>query len=359
MRNWMRNILFLCAALCIFSCSPAEEPDSAGNSSGDPFRVILITDVGGLGDKGFNDSGWAGCQIAEKKLTERGAKIECKVIESREQTDYTDNLNMAAERADVIVALGFLIADSVERVAKHYPDTAFIFIDGKIKGDNIASFDFKSHEAAFLAGILAGYVTETGTVGVMPGMDIPPVEAFASGYQAGVLTYNKLAGKEVKVRSSTIGSFNDPVKAKSIAQALIDNGADILFQLAGNSGLGVIEAVRDAPGRCFAIGVDIDQDDLAPGKILTSVLKRMDKVVSDQILAAYNNQFKGGIFEAGLKDDYTGLTEMVHTRHLVPPEAFETIGQAREAIISGKLIIPKTYEALRAFEAPLDPFKTP
>lgn len=340
--------------LLLLSCSSGtkDQPKPSAGSGEKPFQVILITDVGGRGDKGFNDAGWVGCEDAQRRLSERGVAIEIKAVESREQTDYVDNLNLAAERADAVVALGFLIAESVQQVAPHYPKKSFIFIDGHVTGENVAAFIFKSQEAAFLAGLLAGYVSLTGTIGVMPGMDIPPVEAFAAGYRAGAMTCGALRGREIKVLSATIGSFSDPVKAKSIAQSLLGQKADILFQLAGVSGLGVIEAVRDAPERNWAIGVDIDQDDLAPGKILTSVLKRMDKVVSDQILAVYDHSFHSGVFVVGLKEGYTDLTKMAYTRQLVSPEAKQAVEKARELIASGRLTVPNTYEALKRFQPP-------
>ncbi|MEW6236463.1 MAG: BMP family ABC transporter substrate-binding protein [Candidatus Omnitrophota bacterium] len=344
----------LIATLFFFSCG------QSGHDVGQkPFRVILITDVGGMGDKGFNDAGWAGCQKAKEQLAKRDIMIETDVIESREQTDYVDNLNFAAERADAVVALGALIADAVEQTAKHYPDKAFIFVDGRVKGENVASFDFRSQEAACLAGILAAYSSESGTVAVIPGMDIPPVEAYAAGYKAGVMIANAAGGKNAKAISAVIGSFNDPVKGKSLALSLMNQGADVLFQLAGNSGLGVIDAVKEAPGRRFAIGVDIDQDDLAPGKILTSVLKRMDRGVAEQVIAVYEKKFYGGIVDVGLKENYTGLSEMVYTRSFVPPEALELAKRARELIVSGEMAVPRTYADLETFQPPLERLKGP
>ncbi len=342
--------------LFLISCS-SENQSLHNDTAEESFSVILITDVGGRGDKGFNDAGWEGCEDAKRRLAEQGAEISIRAIESREQTDYVDNLNLASERADVVVALGFLIAESVEQVAPHYPDTSYIFIDGRIQGDNIASFEFKSQEGAFLAGILAGFVTKTNIIGVMPGMDIPPVEAFAAGYRAGGRTAGALQEVDITILKSTIGSFSDPVKAKSIAQTLISQGADVLFQLAGVSGLGVIEAVKEASDQRFAIGVDINQDDLAPGKVLTSVLKRMDKAVSDQIVAAYEGKFEAGIYDVGLKDGYVELTDMVHTRHLVPDKAFTVLDQARKAIISGSIAVPSTFAAEETFELPVEEFQ--
>lgn len=340
----------LCAVLSVFAGCSETGPADSKTPPGE-FKVILITDVGGLGDKGFNDSGWAGCLLAQKKAAERGIPIEIQFVESEEQTDYIPNLNMAAERADAVIALGFLIADAVEKVAAHNPTKHFIFVDGGIEGGNVASIVFRANEAAFLAGILASYVSESGVVGVMPGMDIPPVESFAAGYRAGALTGGALQGKTIQTLSTTIGSFDDPVKAKSIAISLMDQKADILLQLAGNSGLGVIEAVKDAPKRAFVIGVDIDQDDLAPGKILTSILKRMDIIVSEQILTAQAGQFHGGSINAGLKENAVGLTDMRHTRQFVPEVAFPAMEKAKTLIVEDSLSIPHTYAELNAFDA--------
>lgn len=346
MKNW--QVVFLCAAAAsLLGCSGGDP----GAPSVGGFKAILITDVGGLGDKGFNDSGWAGCQLAQKKIVAGGGKIDVQFIESEEQTDYTPNLAMAAERANVVIALGFLIADAVEKTAAHNLNTHFIFVDGIVKGDNIASVVFRSNEAAFLAGLLSSYVSQSGVVGVMPGMDIPPVDSFAAGYRAGALAGGALQGKTIKALSTTIGSFDDPVKAKSIAISLLDQKADIILQLAGNSGLGVIEAIKEAPGRAFAIGVDIDQDDLAPGKILTSILKRMNQVVSDQIIAAQKGEFKGGTIDAGLKEGAVGLTDLRNTKQFVPAEAFPVMDKAKGLIVEGKLAVPHTYAELDAFDA--------
>ncbi|MBN2325920.1 MAG: BMP family ABC transporter substrate-binding protein [Candidatus Omnitrophica bacterium] len=337
--------------LCIIISSLAGCSGAVDAPSSEGFNAILITDIGGLGDKGFNDSGWAGCQIAQKQIREQGGEIDVQFIESEEQTDYSANLNMAAERADVVVALGFLIADAVDKVASYNPGAHFILVDAVVHQDNVAGIIFRANEGAFLAGLLASYVSQTGTVAVMPGMDIPPVDSFAVGYRAGALTGGALQDKEMTILSTTIGSFDDPVKAKSIAVSLMDQKADIILQLAGNSGLGVIEAVKDAPGRAFAIGVDIDQDDLAPGKILTSILKRMDRIVAREIVAAYNREFQGGLSNVGLKEDAVGLSDMRHTRQFVPEEAFSVMDQAKKRIIEGKLEVPRLYEELDSFDA--------
>ena len=329
-----------CALLCLFvvACGKDSSPRS--------FRVTLICDVGGLGDKGFNDAGWAGCQMAEREIP----GIEAKVIQSKEQTDFVPNLSLAAERSDAVVALGFLVIDAVKQVAPRYPNTPFIFVDGLIQAQNVASIDFKSEEASLLAGILSACVTKTGKVATMSGMNIPPVEAFVAGYGAGVLCVNRTLGKKVQVLSKTIGSFNDPVKAKSLAKGLFDGGVDIIFQLAGNSGLGVLEAVKEAPEGHYMIGVDIDQDHLAPGRVLTSVLKRMDLMVFREIRKAHEGTFTGGEYYVGLAEEAMALTEMRYTKHLIPEHVHIMMKRAREAIVAGRLVPPRTEEDLKTFE---------
>ena len=188
----------------------------------------------------------------------------------------------------------------------------------------------------------------------MPGMEIPPVEAFANGYRAGAKTGGALLNKQIQVLNSTIGSFTDPVKAKSLAQQLLSQKADILYQLAGISGIGVIEAVKESSERCYAIGVDINQDDLAPGKVLTSVLKKNDRVVSDEIVSVYENKFKGGLIQVGIIEDYLGLTEMKNTKQLVPAEAFVALEGAKTLIGGGQIQIPRTAADLEKFVPPVD-----
>ncbi|HQO37150.1 MAG TPA: BMP family ABC transporter substrate-binding protein [bacterium] len=335
-----KSTLGLAIMLCLLILSCGQETDS------DHFIVTLICDVGGLGDKGFNDAGFAGCKMAEEQIP----GVEVRIVQSKEQTDYAANLSLAAEKSDAVVTLGFLIMDAVKEVAARYPNVPFIFVDALIDAPNVAAIDFKSEEGAFLAGILAAGVSRTGKVATLPGMDIPPVEAFVSGFQAGVQCANVSSQKNVQALSRTIGSFNDPVKAKSLAKSLQDDGVDILFQLSGLSGLGVLEAVKESPQEDFLIGVDIDQDDLAPGLVLTSVLKRMDLMVFREIQKVHDGTFSGGQYMVGLAEEATCLTDMRHTKHLVPQATLDLIERAKEAIVAGKIHVPRTLEDLKNFQ---------
>jgi basic membrane protein A len=321
----------------------SERPEHQPND----FRVIMVMDMAGLGDKGFNDAGWAGVQRAVSELG-----INARYLQSNEQADYVPNLGLAAQEADAVVAMGFLMIDAVRTVAPLHPETSFIFVDGEIPGENIASFDFKAQEGAFLAGILAAMTSRTGKVGAILGMEIPPVRAYEVGFRAGILTANEREGLDVGYVSATVGDFNNPSRGKALAQGLIAQGADVVLQLAGNTGLGVIEAVREANGKVWAIGADLDQDDLAPGKVLVSILKRIDVAVFDAIDDAKNEHLESGHRWLGIADGATGLSEMRHTRGDVSERAIEMVERAREGIHEGRIEVPFKETELSEFKTP-------
>jgi basic membrane protein A len=311
------------------------------------FKVVMVTDAAGLGDKGFNDAGWAGVQKAMKELHISGI-----CLQSYEQADYIPNLSLAAQQADIVLAMGFLMVDAMKKVAPQYPDKKFIFIDGKIEAPNVASYDFKGQEGSFLAGIIAAIITKTGKVGIVEGMEIPPVKVLEYGFRAGVLTVNKIENKNVAVLVVAAGDFNNPSKGKSLANVLISKKTDVIYQLAGNTGLGVLEAVKEARESIFAIGVDIDQDDLVPGKVLTSVLKGIDIAVYNSIKKAYQGDFKAGHYWIGLAEGASRLTSMKYTRDIIPAKALELVESAKNAIINGKLKVPRNQAELDSFLPP-------
>ena len=330
----------------ILSCTNGNgESDSSDLDH--PFRVIMVMDMAGLGDRGFNDAGWAGVERAVRELN-----VEGHYLQSNEQADYVPNLSLAAQQAEVVVAMGFLMIDAMKRVAPLHGQTSFIFVDGDVQGENVASYDFKAEEAAYLAGILAAMTSRTGSVGSVLGMDIPPVRAYEAGFRAGILTVNRLERKEVDYLSVTVGDFNNPSRGKSLAQGLLGHGADVLLQLADNSGLGVIEAVRESSENCWAIGADLDQDDLVPGRILVSILKRIDNAVFEAIRDAKEGRLHPGHRWIGIAEDATGLTEMRHTRDEVPGRALEMIGRAEVMIREGRLQISSRIKDLETFEVP-------
>ncbi len=327
-------VIFTLSLLLISSISFSKE-----------FTAIVVTDVGGLGDKSFNDAGWLGVQMAAKKLGIKG-----EFIQSMQQTDYVSNLSAAAQKADVVVALGFLMADAVQKVAPLFPKTKFILIDfpGDKKITNLASYLFKAGQSGFLVGIIAAATSNTNKVGALQGMAIPPVLAWTAGYRCGIKAWNEVKGDKVELIVKTAGTFNDPAKGKALTLAMVGQGTDIIFNVAGNTGVGIFEAVKElnkAAGitpedakagkkpKYFAIGVDMDQDWVVPGEVLTSGLKVIPNVVANAIEEAYKGKFKPGVHVVGYAEGAAGITEMKYTKKFVPKDALELVKKA-EALMA-------------------------
>ncbi len=321
---------------------------AGGQDVAQAFKVIMVTDTAGLGDKSFNDAGWTGVQRAKKELG-----VEVGIIQSYEQADYVPNLNLAAKNANAVVAMGYLLLEAMRKVAPLHPETHFIFIDGTIADiPNVASFDFKAQEAAFLAGIIAAAVTRMGVVGAVEGMEIPPVKVFEAGYRAGIKTYNALSGTNVQLRVVAAGAFDNPSKGKSLAQTLIAQRSDVVIQMAGNTGTGVFEAVKEAPEGIYAMGTDLNQDSIIPGRVLTSVMKRIDIATFQAIRDARAGRFKGGHYWIGLKEGAVSLTDMNYTRDIIPAHALAMVEKAAVLIKQGKLQIPIAVRDVEGFQPP-------
>ncbi|NSW87009.1 MAG: BMP family ABC transporter substrate-binding protein [Syntrophobacteraceae bacterium] len=310
------------------------------------MKVVVLTDASGLGDKGFNDVSWKGVQRAQADF-----HLKAQFVQSREQADYVANLSMASKFADIVVTLGYLYTDAVRQVAPYFPDTFFIHIEGEVSGDHVASYDFKSEEGGFLAGLAAGLFTKKRRVGVVTGMDIPPVEAYVSGFRAGVKTAEKYRNEPVEIIIVSAGSFNDPVKGKSLAQALVARGVDVIFRAAGNTGVGVNETVRNTEG-VYLIAEDLDQDADIPGKILASTLKRMDVAVYDAIRDIVQGNFKSGHHWLGAAEGAMDITDMEYSKHLFSSNDLLLIRNARRVLKDGSRGIPKRHNEVDGFQPP-------
>jgi len=332
-----RSSLAVCAAtLLVFAAGCCEMTRHS-----DQLVVTLVTDTSGVGDKGFNEICWNGMQRARRELG-----IVVKKIESSDPANYVRNLSIGARYSDLTVANG-----AMTDVSARYPDSRFVFIDGHIpERDNVASYVFRSEEIGFLAGVLAGGMSESHRVGVLKGMNIPSVETFDIGFRAGLLCADATWGFTTDVRSLTAGSFNDPKKGNLITRQLINDGRDIVFQLSGATGLGAITAVRDSRRPAFLIGVDLDQDDEVPGKVLTSALKRIDIVVYEAIKDLQEGRFRGGMHTIGIAEGALSFTDMRHTRTLIPQEVHAAIEQGRLLIMGNELQLPKSYDEVNSFQ---------
>ncbi len=336
----MRIKLFLVIALVVLF-----------SVSGLALRVMMVTDMGGLGDKSFNDGTWEGIVRAADFLG-----IDAEVIVSYEMADYIPNLSSAAREADIVFAVGFLMEDALFRVSAQFPDTYFVGIDivppEGWEGDNVATYIFEEQEGAFLVGYLAAAMTEVGLIGFVGGIPIPPVERFRYGYEAGIRVYEDLHGKTVDILRGYTMDFVDPKKGKDLALAQFAEGADIVFHAAGACGIGVIEAAAERGEGFFAIGVDVDQDYMSPGNVLTSSIKRIDVASYTAVLSVALGTFEPGLHVLGIKDEGVGMSEMEYTRHLVPAEVLRELDFLTEEMKAGTLVIPRTQDELDAFEVP-------
>ena len=279
--------LALCAALALTVASVGSaKPSKTQATSG--LKVALVTDTGGLNDKSFNALAYKGLKNAEKTLG-----IDGRVFISKSSADYIPNLSTGARSYDLVIGVGFLMADQLAAVAKRFPDTKFAIVDypaAALKGapKNARGILFAEQEAGCLAGVAAATVSKSGVIGSVGGQKIPPVDHYIAGYQ--------YCAKKVKPGIKTLNDYSqdfvDQAKCKEIALNQIGEQADVIFQVAGGCGLGAIQAAKEGKG--WGIGVDADQFNLGK-QVLTSALKKVDVGVFDTIKLAGGNKWKGGV----------------------------------------------------------------
>jgi len=300
------------------------------------LKVGLVTDTGGLNDRSFNQLAYQGLKQAKSQL---GTDIS--VVQSKSQSDYVPNLTrFAQQKYDMVVAVGFLMHDAVEQVSKNFPDTKFLLIDSEITDrPNVTSAMFAEQQAGYLVGALAGMVEadssvnlpglrHNDTIGVVGGMSIPPVNRYIAGYYQGA----KAEDPAINILLGYTGNFNDPASGKSLAQAQHSKGADIIFQVAGGTGIGVIQAAKD--GGYYAIGVDTDQAYVAPDHVLTSAMKRVDVAVFQTIKDLGNGTFTSGVHTFDLQNNGVGMGAVLKS---VPAAMQAKVKQIEADIKSGKI----------------------
>ncbi len=331
--------------------TPPPKPGDPGSSAIKPFRAALVLDVGGVDDKSFNAAAWIGLQKAQKDLGL--GPDDVKYVETKSPSDYTANLRtFASQGYDVVIAIGFAMEDALKEVAAEFPAVKFAIVDGKAPegADNCASLTFKEEQGSFLAGYLAASVSKTKKIGFVGGMQIPLIEKFEAGYKAGA----KAAGfdPDKQVLAVYTGDWNDVSKGKSRASQLFGNGTDIVFHAAGKAGLGVIQAAKEKGKNFYAIGVDRDQDDEAPGSVLTSMVKHGDTAVYDTVKRVKEGKFTAGAQVYDLKDGGVGLSEMKFTKQDVPADVQKNLQTLSGLIADGKLIPPSKLSDLAAFQPP-------
>lgn len=326
----------LVASMALSGCSGSGK--APAESGGDKkMKVALITGAGGLGDRSFNDSAWAGFQKAEKELG-----VEIKAIEPATVAEYATSLRTAADGGyDFIMTAGSDWGDTVNELAPKYPNIKFGAINITCELDNVAVAKFSDFESGFMAGALAGLMTETNKVGYIGGMDVPAIQRFEVGYEEGVQYVNP----DAEVLDTYVGSFGDPGKGKEFAIQLFSQGADVIYHGAGKSGEGMFDAVKNAEDGCYVIGCDSDQDYIVEGKVLASTLKRVDVASYDFIKMAKEGNFKSGDQIYNLANGGIGFSDMTYTKgKIVSDEVVAKLDEIREDIKNGKIQITDVFQ---------------
>ncbi len=310
-------------------------------ASAKAMKVGMVTDVGGVNDQSFNQSAWEGLQRAKGEL---GATVSYK--ESRQDGDYAPNLETLTDAGfDLIWGIGFLMGDAVLSTAQVNPDQKYAIVDyfyGPETPKNVACAIFQEEQPSFLVGYIAGKMTKTNKVGFVGGIKFPVIEKFEYGYMAGL----KLANPDVEILRQYAESFTDAAKGKAIANNMYQQGADVVFHAAGGVGDGVIEAAKEKGE--WAIGVDKDQNYLAPDNVLTSAMKRVDNAMFGMVLQLKNGEFKGG--EAvvySLANDGVGIAPTT-SKH-VPQEILAEVDELIAKIKAGEIVVPATEKAYTDF----------
>ena len=292
----------------------------------------LIYDLGGKFDKSFNEAAFNGAEMWAKETGGTYKELEMQDEAQREQALR----RLAESGANPIVTTGFAMSDPISKVAPDFPDTKFVTIDGWVDpaaNPNVLSIGFAEHEGSYLVGMLAAMASKTGTVGFIGGMDIPLIRNFACGYAQGA----KAVNPDIKFVSSMTGTtpaaWNDPVKGAELAKAQKGQGADVIYAAAGGTGIGVLQAAADEG--ILSIGVDSNQNHLHPGKVLTSMLKRVD-------VAVYNSMKAGADLDTtpqalDLKSDGVGYALDDNNAALITPEMKASVDAAAAKIIAGEL----------------------
>ena len=344
----MRKLLLLVGVLLVvhvallFAHPSGAEKPPAGNT----VNVGVVFDLGGRGDKSFNDGAYLGAERAEKEL---GAHV--RFIEPGEGSDRESGLRLlAAEGMDLVIGVGFIFTDDLTQLAKEYPTTKFAGVDYSVATDkdgkvipppqNLAALKFREEQGSYLVGALAALVGKSKKVGFVGGMDSPLIQKFEAGYEAGVHQVCPDCTVLAQYASVTPEAFRNPGKGKEIALAQYQQGANVIFHASGSTGLGVFEAARQT--NKLAIGVDADQYGEAPGYVLTSMVKGVDNAVFDAIRKVKDGTFTGGIYQYGLAEQGVGYIYDRNNEKLIPPDVHARIEQLRQDIVAGRIVVPST-----------------
>ena len=326
------------ALLLLSACGvePGKSDDGSTEQSGK--KAALIIAQGGLGDEAYNDLAYQGFKEATEKHGVAGRPIESKdIVAEGEQLVRT----AAGSGYGLIADLEFSHADMLGKVAKDFPDVQFAIVNVEVDGPNVTSILFKEHEGSYLAGVLAGLVTKdtdnpkingANKIGFIGGTKSTGIDKFLVGYMQGARSVNPDVQFDIKYADA----FGDAPKGQQIAKQMYADGTDIIYAVAGGTGAGVIQAAKETGH--YAIGVDTDQDAIAKGHVLTSMIKRTDLAMSNLVRDYAEGKLSGGTTIAyGLKEDGVGLSPMKYTKQDVPGDVLAKVEQAKQDIVEGKV----------------------
>lgn len=338
MKKYLYCILICSTVTILYSCGKKETPiENKVNSA--PLKAGLVFDIGGRGDKSFNDAAYKGLETAKEKLG-----VEYEIIDPGDGSDRESALRKLASKKDIglIFGVGFIFTDDINNIAKEFPDKKFACIDYSIDptkkiAENIQAIEFREEEGSFLVGALAAYTSKTNKVGFIGGMESSLIRKFESGFKQGV----KYANPNCDILSAYVSvspeGFKNPGKAKEIALSQYTKGADIIYHASGLSGLGLFEAAREK--NKLSIGVDMDQQKEAPGFVLSSMVKQVDEAVFQTVKDFKENKFSGGIKIYGLKDNGISYVYDENNKKLIPVEVKEKLDELRIKLINGEIKI--------------------
>ena len=343
-RGAMKCLLSVLLAIStLVGCRPVTSASADDKSK---VHVGIVFDIGGKDDRSFNAAAWQGVSRAAKDFP-----VVLRDVEPGDPTSIEPAMWAFAERGyDLIIGVGFAQTPQIEAVAKAYPNLNFAIVDGVSQLPNVSSLIFKEHEGAYLVGIIAAKTSRTGVLGFVGGMDIPLIHKFEVGFEEGAKTVDP----NIRVIPNYVGvtdaAWNDPVKGKELANTQIEKGADVIFAAAGNSGLGVFDAVeqygKDSEGRArrYVIGVDSNQNWVKPGFVLTSMVKRVDNAVYKIVQDRVEKRALGGIHVYGLDNDGVGYSVDQFNSDLLPKSTIESVEAAKQKIISGQVRVTNAME---------------
>ncbi|MFD1018244.1 BMP family lipoprotein [Thalassobacillus hwangdonensis] len=355
--------LLLAIGMVLGACGSSDDEGSNGDNEGsdngdeasgnEDFSAAMVTDVGGVDDKSFNQSAWEGLKaFGQENGMEEGEGIA--YAQSESDADYTTNISrLVRDEYDLVYGIGYLLQPDIAKAAEQYPDTNFSIVDSVVEADNASSILFKEHQGSFLVGVAAAMKTNSNKVGFVGGVDGDLINKFESGFIAGVKSINP----DIEVEVQYAGAFDAADDGKVIASQMYSSGIDVIYHASGGTGNGVFAQAKDLKKSnpdedVWVIGVDRDQHE--EGQIddmnvtLTSMVKRVDIAIQDMTTKAMNGEFPGGeIVEYGLEDDAISVART--NEDAMTQDIIDAVEEWKQKIIDGEVEVPSTRDETKAF----------